>query len=48
MDVILYTSQGPICWPLGRTVKERFQNRHGCKMRAFICPWLVLRLADII
>ena len=29
-----YTAQYLICWPLGRTAKQRFQNKNSCKMRA--------------
>ena len=37
-----------ICWPLGHTVKLRSQNRKSCKTHAYIWPWLVLSLADVI
>ena len=44
MDVIQYL----ICWPLGRTAKQRSQNKNSCKMRAYFWPWIMLSLADVI
>ena len=33
-----YTAQYPICWPLGRTAKQRSQNRSSCEMREYFWP----------
>ena len=48
MDVIQYTVQYLMCWPLSRTAKLRSQNNNSCKMRAYFWPWIVLSLADVI
>ena len=48
MDVIHYTVQYSKCRPFGRTAKQRFQNTNSCKMRAYLWPWIVLSLADVI
>ena len=46
--LIQYTVQYSIGWRLGRTAKYRSQNKNSCKMRAYLWPWLVLSLADVI
>ena len=46
MDVIQYTVQYPICWPLGRTAKQSSQDRNSCKICAYLWAWLELSLAD--
>ena len=43
-----YAVQYPICWPLGRTAKQRSQNRNNFKMRACYWLWLALSMADAI
>ena len=42
MDVIQYTVQYLICRPLGRTAKERSQNKNSSKMRFYFWLWIVL------
>ena len=54
MDVILNNGYNTVYCTLsnmlviGRTAKQRSQNKNSYKMRAYFWPWIVISLADVI